>query len=92
MALHPTLKHTFILQKGEGWTSRELAEGHGNYSGARQIQNLPSAREDCGSGYWPLRRRNRWCCKARTDERNVARWPDRASEPGLDNTTGFGLD
>jgi RNA polymerase sigma-70 factor (ECF subfamily) len=25
-ALHPTLKYTFILQKGEGWTSRELAE------------------------------------------------------------------
>jgi RNA polymerase sigma-70 factor (ECF subfamily) len=25
-ALHPTLKHTFMLQKGEGWTSRELAE------------------------------------------------------------------
>jgi len=25
-ALHPTLKCTFILQKGEGWTSRELAE------------------------------------------------------------------
>jgi len=24
-ALHPTLKYTFILQKGEGWTSRELA-------------------------------------------------------------------
>ncbi len=24
--LHPTLKHTFILQKGEGWTSRELAK------------------------------------------------------------------
>lgn len=24
--LHPTLKYTFILQKGEGWTSRELAE------------------------------------------------------------------
>ena len=24
--LQPTLKHTFILQKGEGWTSRELAE------------------------------------------------------------------
>jgi RNA polymerase sigma-70 factor, ECF subfamily len=23
--LHPTLKYTFILQKGEGWTSRELA-------------------------------------------------------------------
>jgi RNA polymerase sigma-70 factor (ECF subfamily) len=25
-ALHPTLKYTFILQKGEGWTSRELAK------------------------------------------------------------------
>jgi len=25
-ALQPTLKYTFILQKGEGWTSRELAE------------------------------------------------------------------
>jgi RNA polymerase sigma-70 factor (ECF subfamily) len=25
-ALHPTLKHTFIMQKGEGWTSRELAK------------------------------------------------------------------
>ncbi len=25
-ALHPTLKNTFILQKGEGWTSRELAK------------------------------------------------------------------
>lgn len=25
-ALHPTLKHTFILQKREGWTSRELAK------------------------------------------------------------------
>jgi RNA polymerase sigma-70 factor (ECF subfamily) len=25
-ALHPTLMNTFILQKGEGWTSRELAE------------------------------------------------------------------
>jgi RNA polymerase sigma-70 factor (ECF subfamily) len=25
-ALHPTLKCTFILQKGEGWTSRELAK------------------------------------------------------------------
>jgi len=24
-ALHPTLKYTFILQKREGWTSRELA-------------------------------------------------------------------
>lgn len=24
-ALHPTLKYTFILQKKEGWTSRELA-------------------------------------------------------------------
>ncbi|HEY6385911.1 MAG TPA: sigma factor-like helix-turn-helix DNA-binding protein, partial [Candidatus Acidoferrum sp.] len=24
--LHPTLKHTFLLQKGEGWTSRELAQ------------------------------------------------------------------
>jgi len=24
--LNPTLKYTFILQKGEGWTSRELAE------------------------------------------------------------------
>jgi RNA polymerase sigma-70 factor (ECF subfamily) len=24
-ALHPTLKYTFILQKGEGWTSQELA-------------------------------------------------------------------
>jgi RNA polymerase sigma-70 factor (ECF subfamily) len=24
-ALQPTLKYTFILQKGEGWTSRELA-------------------------------------------------------------------
>jgi RNA polymerase sigma-70 factor, ECF subfamily len=24
-ALHPTLKYTFLLQKGEGWTSRELA-------------------------------------------------------------------
>jgi RNA polymerase sigma-70 factor (ECF subfamily) len=24
--LHPTLKQTFILQKGEGWTSRELAK------------------------------------------------------------------
>jgi RNA polymerase sigma-70 factor, ECF subfamily len=24
--LQPTLKYTFILQKGEGWTSRELAE------------------------------------------------------------------
>jgi RNA polymerase sigma-70 factor (ECF subfamily) len=24
--LHPSLKHTFILQIGEGWTSRELAE------------------------------------------------------------------
>lgn len=24
--LHPTLKYTFILQKGEGWTSRELAK------------------------------------------------------------------
>lgn len=23
--LHPTLKYTFLLQKGEGWTSRELA-------------------------------------------------------------------
>jgi RNA polymerase sigma-70 factor (ECF subfamily) len=28
-ALHPTLKHTFLLQKGEGWTSRELAEAFG---------------------------------------------------------------
>jgi RNA polymerase sigma-70 factor, ECF subfamily len=27
--LHPTLKHTFILQKREGWTSRELAEALG---------------------------------------------------------------
>ncbi len=27
--LHPTLKHTFILQKGEGWTNRELAESLG---------------------------------------------------------------
>ncbi len=25
-ALSPTLRHTFILQKGEGWTSQELAE------------------------------------------------------------------
>jgi RNA polymerase sigma-70 factor (ECF subfamily) len=25
-ALHPTLKYTFILQKREGWTSRELAK------------------------------------------------------------------
>jgi RNA polymerase sigma-70 factor (ECF subfamily) len=25
-ALHPTLKYTFLLQKGEGWTSRELAK------------------------------------------------------------------
>ncbi len=25
-ALHPTLKNTFLLQKGEGWTSRELAK------------------------------------------------------------------
>ena len=25
-ALNPTLKYTFVLQKGEGWTSRELAE------------------------------------------------------------------
>ena len=25
-ALQPTLKYTFVLQKGEGWTSRELAE------------------------------------------------------------------
>jgi RNA polymerase sigma-70 factor (ECF subfamily) len=25
-ALQPTLKYTFILQKGEGWTSRELAK------------------------------------------------------------------
>jgi RNA polymerase sigma-70 factor (ECF subfamily) len=25
-ALQPTLKYTFILQKGEGWTSRELAQ------------------------------------------------------------------
>jgi RNA polymerase sigma-70 factor, ECF subfamily len=25
-ALHPTLKYTFILQKGEGWTSREVAK------------------------------------------------------------------
>jgi RNA polymerase sigma-70 factor, ECF subfamily len=25
-ALQPALKYTFILQKGEGWTSRELAE------------------------------------------------------------------
>ena len=25
-ALNPTLQHTFILQKGEGWTSRELAK------------------------------------------------------------------
>lgn len=25
-ALHPTLKYTFMLQKGEGWTSRELAK------------------------------------------------------------------
>lgn len=25
-ALHPRLKYTFILQKGEGWTSRELAK------------------------------------------------------------------
>lgn len=25
-ALHPTLKHAFIMQKGEGWTSRELAK------------------------------------------------------------------
>jgi RNA polymerase sigma-70 factor, ECF subfamily len=24
--LHPTLKYTFMLQKGEGWTSRELAQ------------------------------------------------------------------
>jgi RNA polymerase sigma-70 factor (ECF subfamily) len=24
--LNPTLRYTFILQKGEGWTSRELAE------------------------------------------------------------------
>jgi RNA polymerase sigma-70 factor, ECF subfamily len=24
--LHPTLKYTFMLQKGEGWTSRELAK------------------------------------------------------------------
>lgn len=27
--LHPTLKHTFILQKREGWTSRELADAFG---------------------------------------------------------------
>jgi RNA polymerase sigma-70 factor (ECF subfamily) len=25
-ALSPTLRHTFILQKGEGWTSQEVAE------------------------------------------------------------------
>ena len=25
-ALPPTLRHTFVLQKGEGWTCRELAE------------------------------------------------------------------
>lgn len=25
-ALQPTLRYTFLLQKGEGWTSRELAE------------------------------------------------------------------
>jgi RNA polymerase sigma-70 factor, ECF subfamily len=25
-ALNPTLQHTFMLQKGEGWTSRELAK------------------------------------------------------------------
>lgn len=25
-ALQPSLKHTFILQKGEGWTTREVAE------------------------------------------------------------------
>jgi len=28
-ALHPTLKYTFVLQKGEGWTSRELAKALG---------------------------------------------------------------